>query len=378
MNAQSTSPELRRKTRVLVVDDSALMRKMLTDILTSVPDIEVIGVARDGEDALNKIQELQPDVVTLDLLMPRMNGLEALRRIRAQSAIPVVVITGINDEDAIRIAQDLGANEIVRKPSGPVSLDLDTIAATIIYKVQRAALISEQPMGPQSEPSQPEKRTSSETRQVVSPDFKPIKRFAEAKLWAVVIGASTGGPRAVEYVLTHLPPELPTTLLIVQHMPPGFTRSFAERLDALCSLHVKEAEEDDVLRREHAYIAPGGYHLRVVPYGATGRIRLDQSPPVNGVRPSVDVTMRDVAQVFGERTVGVLLTGMGSDGAQGMKAIKEVGGITIAQDETSSTVFGMPRAASALGVVDMMRHLEEIPQAIVQVIRTRKRGKQTR
>ncbi len=371
MNAQNASPSIRRKTRVLVVDDSALMRKMLTEILTSVPDIEVIGVARDGEDALAKIDLLQPDVVTLDLLMPRMNGIEALRRLRARTSIPVVVITGINDEDALRIAQDLGATEIIRKPSGPISLDLDTIAATIIYKVQRAALLASEE--PTTEPAK--KPQTALIKRTPSPP--PTKtRGRETTSWAVIIGASTGGPRAVEQVLTHLVPDLPMTILVVQHMPPGFTRSFAERLNSLCSFHVKEAEEGDVLRTGHVYIAPGGYHLRVLPYGATGRVQLDQSPPVNGVRPSVDVTMKDVAQVFQSHTIGVLLTGMGTDGAQGMKAIKEMGGITIAQDESSSTVFGMPRAAAALGVVDMVRHLDDIPQAIMHSIRTRMREEQ--
>ncbi len=367
MNAQSSSPNVRRKTRVLVVDDSALMRKMLSEILNNVPDIEVIGVARDGEDALAKIDALQPDVVTLDLLMPRMNGIETLRRIRGHTSIPVVVITGINDEDALRIAEDLGAAEIIRKPSGPISLDLDTIAATIIYKVQRAALRASEPPPP-SPPKEPQ-TTLVKRMTPTAPKFKPSVK--ETVLWAVVIGASTGGPRAVEHVLTRLMPDLPVTILVVQHMPPGFTRSFAERLNSLTVFHVKEAEEHDVLRNGEVYIAPGGYHMRVLAHGSTGRVHLDQSPPVNGVRPSVDVTMKDVAQVFRTHTVGVLLTGMGADGAQGMKAIKEAGGITIAQDESSSTVFGMPRAATALGVVDMVRHLDDIPQAIMHSIRTR-------
>ena len=356
----------RSPLKVLVVDDSALMRRLLSELLASEPDIEVVGTARDGAEAVEKTKALRPHVVTMDVQMPHMDGLEALGHIMREVPTPVVILTGLEDEAIALEALSRGAVDVVLKPSGPISVDIAKVKEELVHKVRmaRAANIKRLINGPV-----PGRRP----RPPVEP---PPTVGPGTRMWAVVIAASTGGPRAVEYVLCSLPGNLPATVLVVQHMPPGFTRSFAERLNRICNLNVREAQDEDVLEPGHAFIAPGGYHMRVARgTRLRGTIHLDQTAPVNGVRPSADVTMMDVARVFGARTVGVVLTGMGADGAQGLLAIREAGGITIAQDQVTSVVYGMPRMAVTVGGARTVLPLEDIPAAIVRAVTKREEGR---
>ncbi len=358
--SESQSPRARRlpgTVRVLVVDDSALMRRLIVDLLERDAAIQVVGTAKDGIEALEKVASLKPDVVLLDIAMPRLDGLEFLRRLSRKQPVPVVVLTGIQDERVVQQAYQLGAFDVVLKPSGPISVDIASVADELRRKVKLAGVSGVKPPET-SRPALSAPRSSSR--------FELQPRRSN---WAVVIGASTGGPRAVERVLCGLPVDIPATVLIVQHMPLHFTRSFAERLNRQCALPVKEGEEGDVLRVGMAYVAPGGYHMRVRRSGrGMGEIYLDEGPPVNNVRPSVDVTMYDVADVFLHRTIGVLLTGMGTDGARGLKYIRERGGHTIAQDSKTSVVYGMPRAAADLSAAEYILPLDAIPEMIVRLL----------
>ena len=357
--------------RVLVVDDSALMRKLITDLLHTDPGIQVVGSARDGLEAIEMVKSLKPDVITLDIHMPRMDGLTALRRIMAEQPTPVVILTGLDDHKIAVEALQSGAVDIVIKPSGPISADLHRIRDELIRKVKLAHLANIDNITTKSYEPRPGRTPPPRPKRL-----QLASRGIRTGIWAIVIGASTGGPRAVEYILTRLPEDIPATILVVQHMPPGFTASFAERLNNLCAVTVKEGAEGDMLQPGVAYIAPGGYHMRLRRSGASlGQIYLDQGPPENNVRPAADVTMRDAADLFGSRTLGVVLTGMGADGAKGLKYIKERSGTTIAQDRETSIVYGMPRAAAELGVVDMVLPLTEIPQAIIDVVVGNRRPK---
>jgi len=332
---------------VLVVEDSIFMRNVISDIINSDPQLQVIGTARDGEEALSKLDVLEPDVITLDIEMPRMDGLSVLKQIMKRKPKPVIMLSALTREGAIYTlkALECGAVDYITKPSGNISLDLHTIKDEIISKIKIAASANL--------PKLKIKSISIES--------------CELGDNVVAIGASTGGPQALTYVLTSLPQNIPP-ILIVQHMPEGFTKSFAERLDKLCKFRVKEAEEGDYISKDLVLIAPGGFHMTV---SKTGRIRLDRAPPIHGVRPAVDPMMTFVARFYKSRAVGVILTGMGRDGAYGMKKIKEYGGVTIAQDEKTSVVFGMPKAAIEEGCVDVVLPLHKIPIEIMWRCRRR-------
>lgn len=331
--------------RVLVVDDSALMRKMIKNFIDSDPELTVVGTAFDGVDALEKIRTLSPQVVTLDVNMPRMDGLETLKIIMERHPIPVIMLSSITQEgaDTTFKALEYGAVDYVTKPSGEISLDIEKVKEELLTKIKTAA------------------KAKIVKHERIQPMMPLLQRRLKEKV--VLIGASTGGPPAIEKILSSLPENVPP-ILIVQHMPPGFTKSFAKRLNGLCSLAVKEAEEGDDLRLGQALLAPGGYHMIV---GKDKKVHLDESPPVHGVRPAVDPMMKTAAEVFRSETIGVLLTGMGRDGALGMKEIKKYGGRTIVQDEASCTVFGMPKAAIEEGCVDEILPLSTIPKEIIRL-----------
>jgi len=344
------------KIRVLVVDDSALMRKLLSDTLNADADIEVIATARDGQDALDKVLSFHPDVVTLDVEMPRVSGLEALEYIMAWRPTPVIVVSGLQQAGLAVAALERGAVDFVAKPSGPISMDLYRVQEELLAKVRLAAAVDASRL-----------RSLALTRPVpFRPECRPGAICGDR---AVVIAASTGGPRALNVVLGSLPGDLPAAVLVVQHMPPGFTRSLAERLDRYSPLRVKEAEDGDTVLSGHGYVAPGGFHT-VVEKRASGQvvIRLLQSPPVLGLRPAADLTLKAVAQVYGAGSVGVVLTGMGSDGTEGLQAIKAAGGVVIAQDQATSVIYGMPRVALESGCVDRVLPLEQIAAEIVAVL----------
>lgn len=331
--------------KILVVDDSLLMQRVLIDILQSDPSLSVVGTARNGEEALAKIPQLHPDVVTLDVEMPVMNGLTAVRKIMEISPVPVVMISALTQREAQLTlkALEFGAVDYVPKPSGQISLNMESVKSELILKVKTAA---------SANVNQTKLFLSEENQST-----EPIRISDKV----ISIAASTGGPPAVTHVLSHLPSNIPP-ILIVQHMPKGVTKLFAESLNQSCKFKVKEAEEGDYIQENLALLAPGGFHMVVT---KSGKISLNQDPPVNYVRPAADVMMQSTAEVYGDNNIGVVLTGMGSDGAKGIKAIKEKGGATIAQDEKSCVIFGMPNMAIQTGCVDVVAPLDRIPRAIV-------------
>lgn len=330
--------------RTLVVDDSLFMQKVIIDILHSDSQISVVGTARDGEEALKKIGHLHPDVVTLDIEMPNMNGLTAVRRIMETNPVPVVIISALTQREAQLTlkALEFGAVDCVPKPSGQISLNMDSVKDELILKVKNAAsakIVKTKPL-------------LVEENDLLTP--KKSDRI-------ISIAASTGGPLAIRKILKALPKNMPP-ILVVQHMPKGVTRFFAEELNQVCKFRVKEAQEGDCVKEGVAFIAPGGFHMTVT---EKNKISLTKGSPVNYVRPSADVTMRSLAENFGFRNIAVILTGIGIDGARGIKAIKEKGGLTIAQDEQSCIAFGMPTAAIQTGCVDLIAPLDRIPNEIV-------------
>jgi two-component system chemotaxis response regulator CheB len=326
---------------VLVVDDSAFMRKLISEMVASSGEFRVVGTARNGLDAVEKVHKLLPDLVTLDIEMPQLDGIGALGYIMSEAPRPVVMLSGAATGDANDLAiraLELGAVEFVRKPSGPISMDLDTVRDQLLTALHAARGVNlggvevlARPRTPQSLPAI--EHTGGATR-------------------AVAIAASTGGPRALAELIPSLPCPLGAAVLVVQHMPSGFTRSLAERLDAQSSLSVREAEDGDTVQHDRVYVAPGGFHMRVRIVDGVPVIALDESPAIWGVRPSADPLFESVAAIFGERAVGVVLTGMGRDGAAGLRAIHDAGGVGLAQDAATSTIHGMPRSAVAAGGVD--------------------------
>lgn len=331
--------------KILVVEDSLLMQKILVDLLQSDPQIRVIGTARDGEEALSKIALLKPDVVTLDIEMPRMNGLTTVRKIMETNPLPVVMVSALTQREAQLTlkALEYGAVDYVPKPSGQISLNMDVVKDELISKVKTAASANIRRVKPKmAEIPEPSKPKSND--KIIS------------------MAASTGGPAAVAYILKNIPENSPP-ILVVQHMKKGMTKLFAEMLNQECKIGVKEAEDGDVVREGLAMIAPGGFHMLVM---KSGRIKLTTGPPVNYVRPSADVTMKSAAKAYGSKNIGVILSGMGVDGAKGIEAIKKKGGLTIAQDEKTCVVFGMPNAAIKTKCVDFVLPLDYIPKLIIK------------
>lgn len=350
------------RLRVLVVDDSKLMRRLIRDTLTSDPNVEVVGEAPDGPTAIQMIHKLRPDVVTLDVEMPGMTGLEVLGYVMSEIPTPTIILTGLRDPDLAVRALALGAVDFVRKPSGTISVDMYKVREELIQKVKAAPLANLRQLREQVEaPAAP-------AIKVPPPAAAPAGEATPR--WAVVVGASTGGPPALERLLGTLSVGPSAGLLIVQHMPAGFTRSLAGRLNERSALRVVEAEEGAPFRAGWAYIAPGGHHLVLQPGEAPGNLvmHLDDSPPRGTLRPAVDVTMAAVAVLYGPRTLGVLLTGIGNDGTEGFRAIRQAGGRTIAQDRQTSLIYGMPRAVAEQGLADEIVPLDQIAAAIERIV----------
>ncbi|MGH9496854.1 MAG: protein-glutamate methylesterase/protein-glutamine glutaminase [Candidatus Sulfotelmatobacter sp.] len=320
--------------RVLVVDDSALMRKLIPQMLAADTSIDVVGTAMDGSFCLKKIEDLKPNVVTLDLEMPGMNGIDTLKEIMRRQPVPVIVFSSHSTEGATITmkALGLGAFDFVTKPKDATAHMAET-ARELIAKVKAAADCKLKPRMLSGQPPKPEK--------IAAASGPPTK--------LVAIGVSTGGPQALEYVLSQLPGDFPGTIVVVQHMPDGFTDMFARRLDEVCPLRVKEAQSGDMLQPGRVLICPGNRHVKVKRLPLGDIAVLNEEPRVNGHRPSVDVLLRSVAEEFRGGAIGVLMTGMGDDGAEGLGAIKKEGGLTIAQSEESCVVYGMPKAAIERG-----------------------------
>ena len=345
---------MKERIRVLVVDDSALMRKLIPLILERDPDIEVIGTAMDGAFALRKLAELHPDVVTLDLEMPRMDGIETLRSIMRSAPLPVIVFSTHSKEGAYSTfkALALGAIDFVAKPQDAAAGHLDPIAYQLVEKIK----VAKRAGGPKSLPKVEAEAPAPQ---------KNRSRLALPPNRTIAIGISTGGPNALQYLLSQIPGDFPGTIVIVQHMPEGFTDMFARRLDECCALEVQEAKSGDLLLAGRVLICPGNRHMMVRRMPRGEMVVLSDGPPINGHRPSVDVLFHSVAQEFALTAVGVLMTGMGDDGAEGLGAIKAAGGMTIAQSEDTCVVSGMPRAAILKGYANKVLPLESMAAFLV-------------
>lgn len=338
--------------RVLVIDDSALMRKMIPQMLQRDPGIEVVGTAMDGSFGLKKIDDLRPDVVTLDLEMPHMDGLETLRHITKRGRIPVIVVSSHSTQGATKTFQALqwGAFDFVAKPQENASFTIESIAEELIGKIKVA--------GASRQPRVEVATVAPERLQAVRKPARPPASARTAPTRVVAIGISTGGPNALLYLLSQLPADFGATLVIVQHMPEGFTQMFANRLADACAIEVKEAQSGDLLLAGRALICPGNRHMRVrhMPMGDV--VVLSDEARINGHRPSADVLFYSVAKEFQAKALGLIMTGMGEDGAEGIGAIKEAGGLAVAQDEASSVVFGMPKVAIERGNVNRVVSLD--------------------
>jgi two-component system chemotaxis response regulator CheB len=346
---------LNTKIRVLVVDDSAVVRQAITQALSQDPEIEVVGNACDPYVARDKILELNPDVLTLDIEMPRMDGLTFLRILQKHRPMPVVVVSSLTQAGSKKALEALeaGAVDVIAKPGSAWSIG--EIHQQLISRVKGAAFAKV-----------PAAKDDSEKPPGLAGTFDPARLHSRQ---LILFGASTGGTEALKSVLTQLPPGLPG-ICIVQHIPPVFSRTFAERLNELCAFEVREACQNDIVRPGLALIAPGDYHMMVVWKGDHYQVVLNQNPPLHHTRPSVDVLFNSAAACPGARVTALLLTGMGSDGANGMQKLKAAGAVTFAQNEQTCVVYGMPRAAVELGVVDQVLPLDRIPLALLRAVQS--------
>lgn len=356
--------------KVLVVDDSAFMRRIITDLLTDEAQFIVMDTAKNGKEAVEKVLKLQPDVVTLDVEMPIMNGLEALQQIMAVRPTPVVMLSSMTYEGAAATVQALeyGAVDFVQKPSGSISLDLYKVKAELIEKLKIASQAKVRRTSMFAAKGLQEKSAAADMAQKRRANVRSGARHSNTFKHLVAIGTSTGGPKALQTVLTQLPADFAAPIVIVQHMPPKFTRSLAARLDSLCNIRVVEAEDMQSLESGTAYIAPGGYHM-TVEHHHTYRIRLNEETPTNGHRPSVDVLFHSLVPLTRLSKHSVIMTGMGSDGARGMKALKDAGAqTTIAESADTCIVYGMPRSAVELQCIDHVLPLTAIADKLIKIV----------
>jgi two-component system chemotaxis response regulator CheB len=348
---------------VLVVDDSAFMRRLITRIIDASPDFRVVGTARNGLDALKQIEALNPQIVTLDVEMPELDGMQTLGYIMSETPRPVVMLSAATTTSSVDLTLrclELGAVDFVRKPSGPISLDLETVGETLLGALRAATLVN-----------------LGGVQLLARPRFVPTApRAAPASArFAVAIAASTGGPRALAEVIPNLPANLGAAVFVVQHMPPGFTQSLAARLDSMSHLRVSEAAEGEAVEVNHVYLAPGGQHMRVVPaLGGQCAIALDARAAIWGVRPAADPLFVSVAAQFGPQAIGVVLTGMGRDGSDGLHAIRAAGGIGIVQDKATSTIYGMPQAALNRAGADRVCSLQDVAPSVAGFLIQRRAG----
>ncbi|MCK9216528.1 MAG: chemotaxis response regulator protein-glutamate methylesterase [Firmicutes bacterium] len=348
-----------KKIKVLVVDDSALIRKILTDILKTDSQIDVVGTAKNGKECIEKTLLLKPDVITLDLEMPLMNGLIVLEELKKTNYFPVVIIlSGLSTKGAESTikALELGAADFVTKPKGMfLKENIDLIKNEILSKIKSLAKSSFIYKPAETDPLQ----DISSKKSLLYAKSSSIKYF-------IGIGTSTGGPKALQDLICRLPIDIPAAIFIVQHMPPGFTKSLAKRLDGLSKISVKEAENGEIVKQGYAYIAPGEYHMEIINRNGGYEIKTNQKPLVSGHRPSVNVMMESLADLGSNNIIAVIMTGMGTDGTIGIKKIKEAGGKTIAQNEETSVIYGMPKSAIQAGVIDIVLSLEDIAMQILK------------
>jgi two-component system chemotaxis response regulator CheB len=352
--------------RILIVDDSPFMRKSLQKMLEDAPDLRVVATARDGIDALEKIAEHKPDIVTLDIEMPRMDGLTCLKKIMADFPMPVLMVSSLTQEGAQATfdALSLGALDFIPKENSFASMSILQIQHDLQEKVRRLAgspRFHKAAPGAAGPAPHAAPRPSPSPKPAIPPPLTGATLPSSPQAELLVIGSSTGGPKALQDILPTLPANLPVPCLIVQHMPSTFTKPFADRLDGLCQVHVKEAEQGEPLKAGTVYIAPGGIHMTYGARGPKGCIDLSPEPVSSLHRPSVDVLFLSVAELFRGQVLAGILTGMGADGAKGMEQLKKKGAHTFAESEESCVVYGMPRAAVERGCVDVVTPLADIP-----------------
>ncbi len=347
---------------MLVIDDSAFMRKLISDFLNDHPEIDVVGTARNGQDGLDKIQRFKPHVVTLDIEMPVLDGLETLKKIMKDHPLPVIMLSSTTKAGAKNTILSLqyGAFDFIPKPSGAISLDLHKVKDQIVEKVLQAANASRR--------LKTVHHKEQEQTITVQPVVKRIPMAKKNDHVLVGIGTSTGGPRALQMVIPHLPNNRRASYFVAQHMPKGFTQSLAERLNEMSELQVKEAENGEIVQKGVVYVAPGGQHLKIIQKGASLQIVIVNEDH-GGYRPSVDLLFESMSKLLNYDKVAVIMTGMGYDGTKGLKALKESGNVTtIAQSEESSIIFGMPKSAIEANVIDHIVDLKDIPQSIQSII----------
>lgn len=352
------------KIKVLIVDDSALIRQLLTEVLSSDPQIEVVGTANDPFIAREKIKQLNPDVLTLDVEMPKMDGVTFLRNLMRLRPMPVIMVSTLTEEgaDVTLQALEAGAIDYVTKPKVDVTHSFDDYAKEIIDKVKIASVANVTAIERHPERAEVEEKRSADV--ILKKETGRINFRTTEKI--VALGASTGGTEAIKEVLLSLPADAPG-MVITQHIPEAFSAPFAKRMNGISQMVVKQAEDGDQIIPGHVFIAPGSHHLYVERSGARYHCRLDDGPPVNRHKPAVDVLFRSVAQVAGPNSIGVLLTGMGDDGAKGLKELQDIGAQTIAQDEKTSVVWGMPGSAVELGAADFVLPLNKVAKKIMSL-----------
>ena len=355
------------KTKVVVVDDSALVRSILTEIINRQPDMQCIGAASDPLMAREMIRNLNPDVITLDVEMPKMDGLDFLSRLMRLRPMPVVMVSTLTERGAevTLKALELGAIDFVAKPKIGVADGIRALAQDITDKIRIASKAHIRRLAPG--PSHPPAPGAAPTAKPAAAPVASLGRLSTEKI--IFIGASTGGTEATKDVLVNLPADCPA-VVITQHMPPGFTKSYAARLDGLCKIRVKEAQDGERILPGHGYIAPGGFHLSVERSGANYIARVQDGEPVNRHKPSVEVLFHSAAKVVGPNALGIMLTGMGADGARAMKVMKDAGSYNFVQDEATCVVFGMPREAIAAGAADEVLPLNQIAPRLIERLRS--------
>lgn len=369
------------KIKTMIIDDSALIRNLVAKEISKSNDIEVVGTAINGKFALNKIDKLQPDVLILDLEMPEMNGIEFLKERQKLGIKTPVIILSSHAKKGAKItleALSLGASDFILKPSEP-GVNIEEMGNKLIELIH--ALVKQYPYIPISEHNnRNQKLTNLLNNKIlesltlpkieIESHLQPIKNIPDIKI--VAIGISTGGPNALRQILPMFPEDFPIPIIIVQHMPPGFTLEFANSLDKICKLKVKEANNDDIVKPGRILIAPGDRHIKFVRKALATVIQLDDSPPLNGHKPSVDILFNSTAEVFSENSIGCIMTGMGKDGATNIGKILQKGGITIAQDQETSVVFGMPKVAIEKNNIQLVRSLNKIPETIINIVINKK------
>lgn len=344
-----------QRIRVLVIDDSAYSRRTITRMLEEMPEVEVVGFASNGEEGIRRILDSKPDLVTLDLEMPVMDGFTLLRIIMSRNPLPVIVISSRSDDERVFKALELGALDFIAKPGGAISVELMNIRDDLHRKVRSVLTLNRGSM-------------ENYARPAASPSRVTVQESYRSRIDLLAMGASTGGPPALQKILTSFPQELPCGVVIAQHMPAGFTQAFADRLDRLCPFPIREASDGEPVRSGTVYIAPGGKNMTVMRKGEQGVITLRDPAPSERYVPSLDTLFESAAASYGDRVLAVVLTGMGNDGARGVRCVKNAGGTVFAESEETAIVYGMPREAIATGGVDRIVTLDTAAEEIISFI----------